>query len=205
MLNPLRASLLTGLFSLSVSAQVICTLGPGAAAYKPAEDQRPTNDTMQLVNRVNAAVKTICKSNCPGVAVFRNTTAANAMLIAEGNQAKLAYSPAFFATVNESYGDAGIIAIIAHEVGHALDDVMGAAWIKNGWTPELRADSWAGCALARTDLNPADTQAALTALAKYPSPAHPSWTVRLPAVRAGYTACGGDNSRFDSGSRGVRK
>jgi hypothetical protein len=205
MLKNCALCLLAGLISLNVSAQVVCALGPGASAYKPSGDQRPSSDTMQLASRVNTAVKTVCKSNCPAVAVFRNTTAANAMLIADGNQAKLVYSPQFFATVNESYGDAGIMAIIAHEVGHALDDVLGAAWIKNGWTAELRADSWAGCALARSDLNAADTQAALNALAKYPSPAHPSWTIRLPAIRAGYTACGGDASKFDTGTRGVRK
>jgi hypothetical protein len=138
------------------------------------------------------------------VAVLRNTTAANAMLIADGGQARLVYSPQFFASVHDSYGDAGIIAVIAHEVGHALDDTLGAKWIQPGWTPELRADSWAGCALARSDLSPGDTQAAVAALAKYPSPAHPSWNLRVPAIRAGYIACGGDASKFDSANRGSK-
>ena len=33
--------------------------------------------------------------------------------------------------------------------------------------------------------------AALGALAKYPSPKHPAWNARLPAIRSGYTHCGG--------------
>jgi hypothetical protein len=80
---------------------------------------------------------------------------------------------------------------MAHEIGHALDDALGAVWIEKGWTPELRADSWAGCILAKSNLSPADATAALAALAAHPSPAHPAWNVRLPAIRAGYSRCGG--------------
>ena len=198
MLKKCAAGLLACALSFSANTQVVCALGSGASSYKPSEDQRPSSDAMQLVGRANAAVKTICASNCPAVMVLRNTTAANAMLIADASQAKLVYSPQFFASVHESFGDAGIIAIVAHEFGHALDDAMGAAWIQSGWTPELRADAWAGCALAKGDLSASDMEGALAALAKYPSPAHPSWTLRLPALRAGYAGCGGDSAKFNS-------
>jgi hypothetical protein len=161
-------------------------------------DQRPSSDAMQLASRVNTAVKTICGSNCPGVSVFRNTTAANAMLIAKDGQGKLVYAPQFFASVSDSFGDPGILAIIAHELGHALDDGLGAAWIKSNWTPELRADSWTGCVLAKSNLSPKDLEAALRALAKYPSQAHPAWSIRLPVLRTGYTSCGGSQSKFDA-------
>jgi hypothetical protein len=151
---------------------------------------------MLLVGRVNAAAKTICANNCPDVKVLRNATAANAMFIVDAAQGKLVYSPQFFASVHENYGDPGIVAIIAHEFGHALDDTMGAAWIQTTWTPELRADAWAGCSLAKSNLNASDLGAALSALAKYPSPSHPAWNLRVPAIRAGYAACGGDGSKF---------
>jgi hypothetical protein len=156
---------------------------------------------MLLAARVNTAVKTICGSNCPAVAVFRNTTATNAMLIAEGSQAKLEYSPQFFALVHDAFGDSGILAIIAHEMGHALDDGLGAAWIKANWAPELRADSWAGCVLAKTNLSPKELESALGALAKYPpvAQAQTSWSLRLPPMRTGYTSCGGSGAKFDSG------
>ena len=176
----------------------MCALGPAVSSYKPAEDQRPTSDAMQLANRVNAAVTTICGSQCPTMAVFRNATATNAMLIADTGRAKLVYSPQFFGAAYDSFGDDGIAAVIAHEVGHALDATLGAAWIKKSWTPELRADAWAGCLLARLYPAPASLQASLAALSKYPSPSHPGWNLRLPALRTGYTQCGGAASKFDT-------
>ena len=59
------------------------------------------------------------------------------------------------------------------------------------WTPELRADAWAGCILARDNLTPADLQEALAALSEFPSPSHPNWNLRLPVIRSGYAHCGG--------------
>jgi hypothetical protein len=183
---------------MPVKAEVLCALGPDASSYKPAADQRPTSDAMQLANRVNAAVKTLCGSQCPTMALLRNATAPNAMLIADAGHAKLVYSPQFLGAAYDSFGDDGIVAVIAHEVGHAMDATMGAAWIKKTWTPELRADAWAGCLLARLDPAPGTLQSSLSALSKYPSPSHPSWNLRLPALRAGYTQCGGAGSKFDA-------
>jgi hypothetical protein len=172
--------------------RIVCALGTHAASWKPASDQSPSPDAMQLAVRINAAVKTLCGTHCPVIALFRNTTAEGVMLVFENGDAKLLYAPPFFSSVYNIYGDAGIVALLAHELGHGLDDNLGAAWVKSNWTPELRADSWAGCALARTQLSSKDTQAALNALAKYPAASHPAWDVRLPAIRAGFTACGGD-------------
>ena len=185
------------LWCFPLGAQVQCALGPGASSYKASADQRPTGDAMELAGQANAAVKAICGANCPTIALFRNATAANTMLIAAGGQAKLVYAPQFFTAAYESFGDGGILAMIAHVLGHALDDTLGARWINSAWPPEVRADSWAGCLLAKMDLSLEDTQAFLGALAKYPAPAHPAWNQRLPAVRAAYSQCGGDASKFD--------
>lgn len=179
------------LLPVCATAQVICALGPNAAAYQAAQDQRPAADAVQLAARVGAAEKAICASNCPEVALLRNPTAPNAALIASQGQAKLVYAPQFFAAVYSIGGDAGIVAILAHEAGHALDDAMGAAWIKKDWQPELRADAWAGCVLAHADLSPRDLTSALAALEKYPPSSHPAWNLRLPAIRTGYARCGG--------------
>jgi hypothetical protein len=185
------------LLPVGAIAQVVCALGPGAASYQPSADQRPSGDAMHVASRVNAAEKAICGVNCPVVALLRNSTAPNAALIVNGRDAKLVYAPQFFASVYGSYGDPGILAVIAHELGHALDDSMGAVWVKSSWTPELRADGWAGCTLAKSGLSQNDLHAALGALEKYPTPGHSGWSVRLPAIRAGYTHCGGALS-FDS-------
>ncbi|MCU1335990.1 MAG: hypothetical protein JWO19_1571 [Bryobacterales bacterium] len=196
MLIKYSVSLMVCWLPLSGAAQVICVLGSGASSYKASADQRPSADAMQLVARANAAAKTICVSNCPEVVVFRNTTASNLMLIADAGRAKLVYAPMVFAAVHDRYGDAGIVALVAHALGHALDDGIGAAWIDKAWTTELRADSWAGCTLARSSLSSAEVQAALGALADYPSPSHPKWNFRLQAIGAGYTHCGGAGSKL---------
>jgi len=186
------------LLPFTASAQIVCALGPGAAAYKPAADQRPSGDAMQLAGRVNAALKTICAANCPETVLFRNTTAPNLMLVAVAGQAKLVYAPHFFSAAYDAYGDGAILGIIAHELGHALDDTMGAVWVKSDWPAELRADAWAGCTLARIDLSAGDLQASLSALAKYPPSSAPGWKQRLPGLRTGFTQCGGTGSKFDA-------
>jgi hypothetical protein len=184
-------AILACLLPVSAAAQILCALGPGASAYKSSADQRPSADAMELTSRVNAAAKTVCGSNCPEVVVFRNATASNLMLIAEAGRAKIVYAPQVFTAVYDRYGDAGIVALVAHALGHALDDAIGAAWIEKSWTPELRADAWAGCILARDQTTPANLQAAFAALAEFPSPSHPKWNLRLPVIRSGYGHCGG--------------
>ena len=125
---------------------------------------------MQLAGRMNAALSPTCTPQCPQIAIFRNTTAANAMLVVTADQAKFVYAPQFFPAVYDKYGDGAIIAMIAHEYGHALDEVHPASWMKSEGTPELRADAWAGCALAKSDLSSNDLAEALTAVSKYPPP-----------------------------------
>jgi hypothetical protein len=193
-----RLALVVALLQPVIAApEIVCALGPGAAAYKAASDERPSPDTMQLAGRLNTAVKTICGQNCPTMALFRNTTAPNVMLINNSGEAKIVYAPPFFAMVYDKYGDAGITALLAHVLGHALDGTLGAAWIKNTWTPELRADAWAGCILARSSSEPAVLAAALGTLETYPAPTHPAWIQRLPVIRTGYVGCGGTAAQFD--------
>ena len=92
---------------MPLRAEIVCALGPAASSYKADSDQRPSSDALQLANRVNAAVKTLCGVQCPTMALFRNPTAANAMLIADSGQAKLVYSPQFLAAAYDSFGDGG--------------------------------------------------------------------------------------------------
>ena len=96
-------------------------------------------------------------------------------------------------------------AFIAHELGHALDETMHTAWIQRSWAPELRADAWAACILAKANLSGRDLADALTAFAKYPSPAHPAWSARLPVVRIGFSQCGGDGAKLEAGARGGKR
>ncbi len=181
---------------LLAGPDVVCSLGPDDSLYNAYSDQRSSGDALELAGKVNAALVSQCRPNCPTIAMFRNPTAPNLMLIRASGQAKLVYKPAFFTTVYESYGDGGILAIMAHEVGHAIDGAAPAAWMKSNWTPELRADAWAGCALAKMNLSSRTVQAGLNALSKYPSSSSPNWTVRIPVLQLGYMQCGGDPSKF---------
>ena len=178
-------------FLLAQATEIVCALGPNASSYNAYSDQRPTGDAMQLAGRVNAALVSACRPNCPTVAMFRNPTAPNIMVIKTPGQAKMVYKPEFLTAVYETYGDSGILAILAHEVGHMVDSGTPPAWMKREWPPELRADAWAGCAFARMKLTGRSLQAAMTTLSKYPSPSHPAWAVRSPVVREGYKQCGG--------------
>ena len=197
--------LLISLLPFGASAEVLCALGSGISSYDAKADERPSADAMQLAGRMNAALKPTCTPQCPQIAIYRNATAANAMLVVTDDQAKFVYAPQFFAAVYDRYGDGAIIAMIAHEYGHALDELHPASWMKSEWTRELRADGWAGCALAKSNLSSNDLAGALTAVSKYPpvvNPgAPPSWALRLPALRLGYVHCGGDGSRFDNAAK----
>jgi hypothetical protein len=191
--------LLISLLPVAASAEVLCALGSGASSYDAKADERPTADAMQLAGQMNAALKPTCTPQCPQIAIYRNTTAANAMLVVTDDQAKFVYAPQFFAAVYDRYGDGAIVAIIAHLYGHALDEMHPANWMKSEWTRELRADAWTGCALAKSNLSSNDLSEALTAVSKYPPVgASASWAARLPALRAGYLHCGGDGPKFES-------
>jgi hypothetical protein len=192
----LTACLLLVLLPLD-AAEVICALGPRTSSYDAHADQRPTADAMEIARRMNAAMTPVCTPRCPQISIFRNPTAANAMLVVTPDQAKFVYAPQFFSAIDDSYGDGAIIAVMGHSFGHALDDLFPAKFGKAGLPPELRADAWSGCTLARAGLNRTQLAEALTAVSKYPSPAHPAWIVRLPAFRLGYTQCGGDGSNFE--------
>jgi hypothetical protein len=188
------------LLPFNANAEIVCALGSGASSYKASQDQRPSGDAMEMARRLNTALTPICSPKCPQIAVFRNSTAANAMLVVTPDEAKFVYAPQFFQTVYDNYGDGAVIAMIAHEFGHALDDIYPGRFGRGG-TPELRADAWAGCTVAKLDLSPNGLAETLTAVSKYPSPAHPGWPLRLAALRLGYTQCGGDGSKFDKSAR----
>ncbi len=147
-----RYLLLALLLPFNAKAEIVCALGSGSAAYKIAEDQRPTGDAMEMARRLNTAMLPICSPKCPQIAIFRNSTAANAMLVVTPDQAKFVYAPQFFQSLYDNYGDGAIIAIIAHEFGHALDEINPDKFGRGG-TPELRADAWAGCTVAKLDLS----------------------------------------------------
>ncbi|HEY1757622.1 MAG TPA: hypothetical protein VGG72_19775 [Bryobacteraceae bacterium] len=185
-------------FPSAASAEIICALGTGTSAYKPSADERPSADTMQIVRRVDAAYQSFCLPKCPEVPMLRNSTAANVMLIATKEDAKLVYAPQFFAGVYGKYGESGIMALVAHVYGHAIDETTPSTWLPSNWNPEQRADAWAGCVLAKTGLTPSGITSALAAMAASPPSSQTAWSTRGPAARLGFIHCGGAAAKFDS-------
>ena len=185
-------------------ADVLCALGAGASGYNPSLDQRPSADTMQIVKRVDAAFLPFCQPKCPQAAMLRNDTAPNLMLTANQEGAKLVYAPQFFATAYAKYGEPALVALIAHVYAHAIDEVTRPTWIPGTWNVELRADAWAGCALAKTGVAPGDLSSALGALAMYPPPSQKAWGPRVPALRLGFTHCGGEAAKFEAAAKQVK-
>ena len=177
------------LLPLRAQAQVLCSLGP-MTPYDPMADMPPSAGAKADLTKITAL---LCPKGCGKVLLFANATTPNTATVTDGaGVSKIAYSPSFTSSIRSNFGPIATFGIFAHDLGHHLDASGNkAAWMKDAWDSELRADAWAGCAMAKADLSPSRLQAALLAMSTYPSPHHPSWDVRRPAITEGFTRCGG--------------
>jgi len=185
------------LLPVIAAAEVVCALGPDPASYNAASDGKPTADAISELRRLDAALQPVCSPRCPQIAILRNPTAANAMLIATNEDAKIVYAPQFFQSLYDNFGDGAVIAVMAHEFGHALDE-LNPGKFGRGPTPELRADAWSGCTLAKTELSVTGLAQALSGVTKYPTPGNSERSLRVGAFRVGFTQCGGVAAKFDA-------
>jgi hypothetical protein len=175
------------LLATVAKAQLVCSLG-GDSYYSPNSDMKASPDALRIAHKV---ANVLCGGTC-GVALIRNPTAGSVLTFALPNgAAKVVYSPQFLKSVETTIGDGAIFGLIAHEIGHVVDGRQNVAWMPDSWGRELRADAWAGCALARAALSEDQTTAALRAIVQYPSPTHPARNLRVPALDLGYQSCGG--------------
>jgi len=83
------------------------------------------------------------------------------------------------------------IGILGHELGHLRDGYDP----RNAWHYELRADSWAGQALALAGVSTENFCAMLNLLSAYPSETHPPAHLRIDAMCAGYSMITGATFR----------
>jgi len=188
----LRASLLSIaalLLSSQAEAQLLCTLGP-ATPYDPMADMPPSAGAKADFTKVTAL---LCPKGCGKLLLFSNATTPNTAIVTDGaGVSKMAYSPSFANSIRSNFGPIATFGIFAHGLGHHLDATgTKAAWMKDSWDAELRADAWAGCGMAKANLSPSRLQAVLIALSTYPSPHHPSWEVRRAVITEGFKSCGG--------------
>jgi len=185
------------LSSYNVYAQLMCSLGvsPGQQ-YNPRNDQQPSQRASSELNNIYRA---LCPNGCGAYLLASNNTAPNALATTTGRgQSKIVYNPSFLSQIVQQYGGGATFGILAHEFGHHIDFHTTAPWMNNSWSRELKADAWAGCALARVGGSTGQIENALQAIAAYPSQSHPGWQQRHQAVRTGFINCGGQwSNRFN--------
>src|SRR6478735_7789678 len=177
------------LLPLRAQAQVLCALGP-LTPYDPQADMPPSAGAKGDLTKITAL---LCPKGCGKVLLFANATTPNTATVTDGaGVSKISYSQSFTNSVRSNFGPIATFGIFAHDLGHHLDATGNKpAWMKEAWDSELRADAWAGCAIAKADLSPSRQQAVLLAMSTYPSPHHPTWEVRRPVITEGFTRCGG--------------
>jgi hypothetical protein len=182
---------LAALLPLGAQAQVLCALGPAATPpYDPMADMPASDAAQKELKKVKGL---LCPKGCGKVLLFANATSPNAATVTDGaGLSKIAYSPKFVSSLQTNFGPIATLGVFAHGLGHHLDATgTKAGWMKESWDAELRADAWAGCAMAKAELTPSRLQAVLLAMSTYPSTQHPDWNVRRPVITEGYTKCGG--------------
>lgn len=181
--------LCVGFLSMAIVVRLALAFSPtGISYYDPNVDMNASPDALRIARQVAVA---LCNGTCD-VALRRNPTVGTVQtFIAPSGAAKVVYNPQFLKSVDTTIGDGAVFGILACEVGHVIDGRMNPAWMPRSWVPELRADAWAGCALARAALPKDKTMAAVRAILENPSPAHPARNQRVPALELGYRSCGG--------------
>ena len=164
--------------------------------YDPNSNSPPTQIAVQTAQD---AYSHVCPTRSCGVLyVYRNTTVPNVMYVPiQSGIGAIIYNPDFLNQVNVQLGKDAVFGVFAHEIGHHMDLNSGpAAWFDHSWGRELRADAWAGCALARKGFGSQTTRLLLQLIAQTPSHSHPDWSVRIVALEQGYQSCGGQSWPF---------
>ena len=182
----------------NAGAQIVCSLGSTPLQqYNPYLDQPPSPRAAQELQAIYLA---LCPPplGCGNYALFSNPTAPTILWTPAGpGYSKFAYNPALLNGLAMQYGDGASFGILAHAFGHHIDFNTTPAWMNNSWSSELKADAWAGCALAKTGVGTGQIENALIAIAAFPVPGSPGWPQRQLAVRTGFINCGGQwLSRF---------
>lgn len=175
----------------SMAQQILCAVGTGANQYNPNFDQPPSQMAINQAKYIKQQL--LCPQGCGTISLFSNPTTPNAMIMTFGNGlSKLVYRASFMNYMVNQHGPNAAFGIMAHEIGHHIDFLqIPATFMDASWSRELRADAWAGCALARAGVSTNQMSGSLFAMSQFPTQTHPSWHNRIPAVRQGYLQCGG--------------
>lgn len=173
---------------------ITCLQGIGVAQYNPTQDTPPSQPAIKSLGTVlNYLCPEALPFGCGYFTLRQNPLAPNIFSErVEEKRSKIIYAQDFLNTVTAQYGDNASLGIFAHHVGHHLDTIANTpTWMDHSLNAELRADTWAGCALAKSQLPKEAVEKNIQVLADYPSPMHPGWGKRVEALTTGYVGCGG--------------
>lgn len=173
------------IFSTTVFAGPVCTLGPGGYSYDPKYDSHATGTARDHMKRV---YKALCPGGCGHIDIVQNPTAAVAMAWV-GDSSTIVYDARAMNTLlfSREYGLFATYGILAHEIGHHIAHHQKG--LGPGWEAELTADYWAGCALAQLGVGTISYIRALQYLSPFDTATHPGWQKRAAAVDIGFRSC----------------
>jgi len=173
---------------------IVCSVGPSTGSMNSSLNGTPSETAVRFARQIHSA---LCPTGCGTIVLYRNPQLPNAITYTQGvGVSHIVYGADFFNQIATAFSDDGVWGILAHEVGHHVDINFQAGFMNSSWGRELRADAWAGCALARTGRSTRGVERAMSAMMAYPSQSHPGASTRIPALREGFVACGGDPTTF---------
>ena len=148
--------------SLLSTAALLSVARAGPGAVHARARRRPTIRMADMPASAGAQAELkkvkslLCPKDCGKVLLFANATTPNSATVTDGDGiSKIAYSPGFVNRLQKTYGPIATFGIFAHDLGHHLEATGNRpAWMKASWDSELRADAWAGCAMAKAELTP---------------------------------------------------
>lgn len=191
---------LTALLTTAVviAAPPVCR-GKNQFPYDPGQNRTPRP---RAVAEIRLAYSLLCPlvmkdGRCGRGDIFENPSVGNNALtfvsgLRQGKRTKalIVYSARFLNLLDKEFGAGASFGVLAHEVGHHLTasgNLRGE--FDHPWDEELRADYFAGCALAGAGRSIRDLEIAFKALAKVASPTHPASGDRNPKVKEGFDYC----------------
>ena len=184
--------------SLLITAPPVCR-GKSKFPYDPKQNRTPK---ARAVAEIRLAYRLLCPlvmkdGRCGAGDIFENPSIGNnALTFVSGlrqgrrTRALIVYSASFLNFLDEKFGPGASFGVLAHEIGHHLTasgNLRGE--FDHPWDEELRADYFAGCAIAQAGQQVKDLEVAFKALAKVASPTHPASPQRNEKARKGYNYC----------------
>ena len=181
--------------------------GKSYGRFDPSKNRTPT---ARAIAEIRMAYDALCpmmtkSGECGTGEIYQNETIGNNAVTwvsgigqGAGTRVTIVYSPDFLNGLDRQFGPGASFGVLAHEVGHHLTAAgnLRSAY-DHSWDEELRADWFAGCALAIAGSETVALESTLRALASVATPTHPSFAARTPKVREGYKECAGLRKKRD--------